>query len=84
MVPWRTRDDQCARTRNGSADIARGWALGRGSLSFSALGESDHARVFATLVLAFVADPVERWLYPEPLICASNMTLAPKQFSSAD
>jgi hypothetical protein len=34
--------------------------------------------------LAFAADPVERWLYPEPLIYASNMTLAPKQFSSAD
>ena len=36
------------------------------TLSFSAAGESDQARVFATLVLAFAADPVERWLYPEP------------------
>src|SRR5262249_61837020 len=36
------------------------------ALSFSAVGESDQARVFATLVLAFAADPVERWLYPEP------------------
>jgi ribosomal protein S18 acetylase RimI-like enzyme len=35
-------------------------------LSFSAAGESDQGRVFATLVLAFAADPVERWLYPEP------------------
>lgn len=36
------------------------------ALSFSAVGESDQERVFATLVLAFAADPVERWLYPEP------------------
>ena len=36
------------------------------ALAFSAVGESDQERVFATLVLAFAADPVERWLYPEP------------------
>jgi ribosomal protein S18 acetylase RimI-like enzyme len=36
------------------------------ALSFSAVGESDRDRVFATLVLAFAADPVERWLYPDP------------------
>ena len=36
------------------------------ALSFSAVGESGQAAVFATLVLAFAADPVERWLYPEP------------------
>ena len=36
------------------------------ALSFSAVGESEQERVFATLVLAFAADPVERWLYPEP------------------
>jgi len=35
-------------------------------LSFSAVDESEQERVFATLVLAFAADPVERWLYPEP------------------
>ena len=35
------------------------------ALSFSAVGESEQERVFATLVLAFAADPVERWLYPE-------------------
>jgi ribosomal protein S18 acetylase RimI-like enzyme len=35
------------------------------ALSFLAVGESDQERVFATLVLAFAADPVERWLYPE-------------------
>jgi GNAT superfamily N-acetyltransferase len=36
------------------------------ALSFSAVDESDQERVFATLALAFAADPVERWLYPEP------------------
>jgi len=36
------------------------------ALSFSAVAESEQERVFATLVLAFAADPVERWLYPEP------------------
>jgi GNAT superfamily N-acetyltransferase len=34
--------------------------------SFSAVVEAEQASVFATLVLAFAADPVERWLYPEP------------------
>jgi ribosomal protein S18 acetylase RimI-like enzyme len=28
--------------------------------------EGDQAKVIATLVLAFVEDPVERWLFPEP------------------
>jgi ribosomal protein S18 acetylase RimI-like enzyme len=36
------------------------------ALSFSAVGEAEQERVYATLVLAFAADPVERWLYPEP------------------
>src|SRR6266849_7759914 len=35
-------------------------------LMFSAVGETEQAGVLATLVLAFAADPVERWLYPEP------------------
>jgi ribosomal protein S18 acetylase RimI-like enzyme len=34
-------------------------------LSFSAVGSSEQARAFATLVSAFTEDPVERWLYPE-------------------
>ena len=29
-------------------------------------GNFEQERVLATLVLAFAADPVERWLYPEP------------------
>lgn len=36
------------------------------ALSFSAVGEAEQERVYATLVLAFAADPVERWLYPKP------------------
>jgi ribosomal protein S18 acetylase RimI-like enzyme len=36
------------------------------ALAFSAADESEQERVYATLVLAFAADPVERWLYPEP------------------
>ena len=36
------------------------------ALAFSEVGESERARVYATLILAFAADPVERWLYPEP------------------
>jgi GNAT superfamily N-acetyltransferase len=36
------------------------------TISFSAVDESEQAGVFATLVLAFAADPVERWLYPVP------------------
>lgn len=31
------------------------------------VGERDGARVIATLVSAFIADPVERWLFAEPL-----------------
>jgi ribosomal protein S18 acetylase RimI-like enzyme len=30
------------------------------------VGKIDQARVVATLVSAFIADPVERWLFPEP------------------
>jgi len=34
------------------------------ALSVSAVGEAEQERAYATLVLAFAADPVERWLYP--------------------
>jgi ribosomal protein S18 acetylase RimI-like enzyme len=34
-------------------------------LSFSPVGEDEQTRALATLTLAFAADPVERWLYPE-------------------
>lgn len=35
-------------------------------MSVSPAGESDRDQVISTLVSAFVDDPVERWLYPEP------------------
>ena len=31
------------------------------------MDRSDEAQVIATLVSAFIADPVERWLFAEPL-----------------
>jgi ribosomal protein S18 acetylase RimI-like enzyme len=37
-----------------------------GKFAFLAAHESDQARVIATLVSAFIEDPVERWLFPEP------------------
>jgi GNAT superfamily N-acetyltransferase len=35
------------------------------SLPFARVQENDRERALDTLVLAFAADPVERWLYPE-------------------
>jgi GNAT superfamily N-acetyltransferase len=35
-------------------------------LRFSPVGEDEQAIALANLVLAFAADPVERWLYPQP------------------
>lgn len=35
-------------------------------LSLLRVGVSDQERAWATLVVAFASDPVERWLYPEP------------------
>lgn len=37
-----------------------------GVLSFAPAPERDQAKVIATLVSAFIEDPVERWLFPEP------------------
>jgi ribosomal protein S18 acetylase RimI-like enzyme len=37
------------------------------SVTIEPVGEDDQARVVATLVSAFIADPVERWLFPQPL-----------------
>jgi hypothetical protein len=36
-----------------------------GSLTITPAAKSDEPAVIATLVSAFNADPVERWLYPE-------------------
>jgi GNAT superfamily N-acetyltransferase len=35
-------------------------------LTVSPIGEDERSRALGTLVLAFAADPVERWLYPRP------------------
>lgn len=35
--------------------------------TIASVEKSDEARVVATLVSAFIADPVERWLFAEPL-----------------
>src|ERR1700685_1333399 len=35
------------------------------TLTIQAAARDDQPRVIATLVSAFIADPVERWLYPE-------------------
>jgi ribosomal protein S18 acetylase RimI-like enzyme len=35
------------------------------ALTIQSVGQDDQARVVATLVSAFIADPVERWLFPE-------------------
>ena len=35
--------------------------------AFAPVAESDQARVISTLVSAFIDDPVERWLFPDPL-----------------
>jgi ribosomal protein S18 acetylase RimI-like enzyme len=37
------------------------------AFSFALARASDQARVIATIVSAFIEDPVERWLFPEPL-----------------
>jgi hypothetical protein len=36
-------------------------------MAIESVGKTERARVVATLVSAFIADPVERWLFPEPL-----------------
>jgi ribosomal protein S18 acetylase RimI-like enzyme len=36
-------------------------------LSFAPASDGDEARVIATLVSAFIEDPVERWLFADPL-----------------
>jgi ribosomal protein S18 acetylase RimI-like enzyme len=38
-----------------------------GSLTIEPVAKTDQPRVIATLVSAFIADPVERWLYPQSL-----------------
>ena len=42
------------------------------SLTIDTVAQTDQPRVTATLVSAFIADPVERWLYPQPLAYLTN------------
>ncbi len=67
MVPWYADDDGSRMSRAASPPPAAGagGAL-MSALSVSALGEAERERAYATLVLAFAADPMERWLYPQP------------------
>ncbi len=37
------------------------------ALTIEPVVQTDQNRVNATLVSAFIADPVERWLYPQPV-----------------
>jgi hypothetical protein len=37
------------------------------TVAIQTVAGDDQARVIATLVSALIADPVERWLYPEPV-----------------
>ena len=41
-------------------------------LTIDPVAQTDQPRVTATLVSAFIADPVERWLYPQPLAYLTN------------
>jgi GNAT superfamily N-acetyltransferase len=41
--------------------------LGVRAAAIASVDKSEQARVIATLVSAFIADPVERWLFPEPV-----------------
>jgi len=54
-----------------SADRRRPWAghriLGVRPDTITSVDTSEKASVIATLVSAFIADPVERWLFAEPL-----------------
>jgi ribosomal protein S18 acetylase RimI-like enzyme len=43
----------------------------------------DQSRVIATLVSAFIADPVERWLYPEPFAYLTNFSAFVAAFGGA-
>ncbi len=42
------------------------------SLTIDPVAQTDQPTVTATLVSAFIADPVERWLYPQPLAYLTN------------
>lgn len=51
------------------------------SRRFAPVAESDQARVISTLVSAFIEDPVERWLFPEPLAYLTHFPTFAAAFS---
>src|SRR6478736_3708122 len=55
-----------AETRSSSQKLGRR-IRSVSSLTIEPVAKTDQPRVIATLVSAFIADPVERWLYPESL-----------------
>lgn len=61
-------DDDCGSTMSRAASLALVTGAGHGEAHeraiVSAVGEAEQERAHATLVLAFVADPVERWALP--------------------
>jgi ribosomal protein S18 acetylase RimI-like enzyme len=61
-------DRRSASDSRGEADRHRlGFRIPRlSSLTIEPVAKIDQPRAIATLVSAFIADPVERWLYPSP------------------
>jgi ribosomal protein S18 acetylase RimI-like enzyme len=53
------------------------------AFSFAPARVSDQARVIATIVSAFIEDPVERWLFPEPLQYLTNFPTFVAAFGGA-
>jgi GNAT superfamily N-acetyltransferase len=51
-------------------------------VSFAPARESDQASVIATIVAAFIEDPVERWMFPEPLQCLTHFPTFVAAFGS--
>jgi GNAT superfamily N-acetyltransferase len=49
--------------------------------AFAPVPESDQARVISTLVSAFIEDPVERWLFPEPFAYLTHFPTFAAAFS---
>jgi GNAT superfamily N-acetyltransferase len=50
------------------APAGLGYSIGEVTRSpVESVGMSDQARAIATIVSAFIGDPVERWMFPEPL-----------------
>ncbi len=52
-------------------------------MAIQTVAGDDHARVIATLVSAFIADPLERWLYPEPVAYLTHFPAFVAAFSGA-